>query len=259
MRLTSWNINGIRAIDKRGDLDWIWDADHDVVCLQEVKTDPHSLPKRLTAPDGWTALFEPAKKKGYSGVATFVRDGVPCTEIGRSIGDSRFDGEGRIIATDHDAFVLFNIYFPNGRSSPERLQYKLDFYDQFLTHANALIAQGRDVVVCGDFNTAHQDIDVWTRGEWEGVSTFLDEERAFLDRMVDSGFIDTFRVDNEGREGQFTWWDYLSEARADNRGIRIDYFFISEGLEDSFVEGWISQHIMGSDHCPIGLELEIDL
>lgn len=112
------------------------------------------------------------------------------------------------------------------------------------------------MVICGDFNTAHKPIDVWTVGEWTGESTFLEQERALLDRLVEDGWIDTFRVDHEGREGQFTWWDYLSEARADNRGIRIDYFFINARLEDHFVEGWISQHIMGSDHCPVGLELE---
>lgn len=257
MRLTSWNVNGIRALHSRGDLDWAFASDHDVFCLQEVKADPAGLPAALRAPDGWRVVFNAGDKKGYSGVATYVREEHDLVVVAEGLGEERFDREGRVIATDHGAFLLYNIYFPNGRQGPERVQFKIDFYERLLDVVTAHREDGREVVICGDFNTALTDNDVWAPKEWEGVSTCLPDERAVFQKLLDSGFIDTFRAEAGDRAGQFSYWDYLSEARADNRGIRIDYFLISEGLEDYLADAWISSQIMGSDHCPVGLELDV--
>ena len=262
MRLLSWNVNGIRAIYKRGDLDWLWQSDTDVICIQETKAHKEQLPQALLdqiAQAGFVAHWSSGQKKGYSGVATFVREGVPGEPIGTGFGDEeRFDVEGRIQITDHEAFVLLNIYFPNGGQGPERVAYKAAFNAAFERYVLALVDAGRDVVVCGDLNIAHQPIDLAQHERFEGVSGFLPQERAFLTGFLEKGFIDTFRAEHPDRTGAYTFWDYKTNARADNLGWRIDYFLINERLEDFMVDAWISSHILGSDHCPVGLELEFD-
>jgi exodeoxyribonuclease-3 len=259
MKLVSWNVNGVRAVHKRGDLAWAF-QDADVVCIQETKAAPEQVPEDLRAPEGWQASWVLGEKKGYSGVATFVRDGIEAREIGSGFGkDPRFDNEGRVLVHDLGAFVLLNIYFPNGGRGPDRLQYKLDFYEAFHEYVLELLEDGRDVVVCGDVNTAHRDIDVAKPEEWANESSCLPEERAFLDRLLESGFIDTYRAEAGDRPNVYTWWDVRKDAREINEGQRIDYFFINEGLEDLLVDAWVNPNISGSDHCPIGLELELDL
>ena len=257
MRFLSWNVNGVRAVMARGDLDWLWSSDADVVCLQETKISDDAIPPELDARDGWNAFWSCSQtRKVYSGTAVFVRDHLPATLVARGIGEEKFDQEGRVVAVDLDEVLLYNIYFPNGGRGPERLQYKLDFYAQFQKTVQAHVDAGRDVVVCGDVNTAHREIDT-ARPEIDSKhSGFLDVERAWVDQFLDAGWVDTLRAEHPLREGDFTWWDYRTDARPDNIGMRIDYFFVNARLEESIVDAWVAAQVMGSDHCPVGLELE---
>jgi exodeoxyribonuclease-3 len=257
MRLVSWNVNGVRAVHARGDLAWAFTDAHDVICLQEIKASEDQLDDALRAPDGYTAVWNPATKKGYSGVATFVRDGVPARIASKGLDDPRFDDEGRVIVTDHDAFLLYNVYFPNGGRSDERLRYKLDFYARFLDVISTHLESGREVVICGDVNTAHTEVDIYDPARFANVSGFLVEERKFIDALLARGFVDTLRSEVGLRPAQYTWWDVRFNLRPLNKGWRIDYFFVSEGLDDSLVDAWTSPQIMGSDHCPVGIELDL--
>lgn len=259
VRLVSWNVNGVRAVHQRGDLDWLWKGDSDVILLQETKCTLDQLPPELAKPPGWNAVWCWGERKGYSGVATFWREGLQGEVIAKGFGVERFDNEGRIIVTDHGAFVLLNIYFPNGGSGPERLQYKMEFYAAFREYVQRLRDEGREVVVGGDLNTAHRPIDLALPDRWQRFSGFLPEERAWVDDFLASGWIDTYRAEHGDKTGAYTFWETRVDARKDNLGWRIDYFFITEGLEDLLVDAWISSHIFGSDHCPVGLELEVDL
>ncbi|MCP4498766.1 MAG: exodeoxyribonuclease III [Deltaproteobacteria bacterium] len=257
MRLISWNVNGIRAVHARGDLDWLWTSDADVVCLQETKLQAADVPPALLKLEGWHSYWSSGKKKGYSGVVTFVREHLPQDDVAKGFGEARFDTEGRIQITDHEVFVLLNIYFPNGGRGPEHVAHKLAFYDKCESLVNAYVDEGRDVVICGDVNTAHQAIDTARPDVDVKYSGFLPEERAFLDRFFDEGWVDTFRSEHPAREGAFTWWSYQSDGRPDNIGMRIDYFLVNESLSELVEDAWISPQIMGSDHCPVGLELAI--
>lgn len=258
-RLVSWNVNGVRAVHQRGDLDWLWNGDSDIVLLQETKCMVDQLPPELVAPAGWKAVWCSGEKKGYSGVATFWREGLSGELVGKGFGIERFDNEGRIIVTDHGAFVLLNIYFPNGGSGPERLQYKMEFYEAFRAYVDQLRAEGREVVVGGDYNTAHRDIDLAMPERWTKYSGALPQERQQLDDLLASGWVDTYRAEHGDKPDVYTFWETRVDARRDNLGWRIDYFLMTEGLEDLLVDAWTSPHIMGSDHCPVGLELELDL
>lgn len=258
VRLISWNVNGARAVQQRGQLDWLWSPDNDVVCLQETKATVEQL-ESLLEPAGWQRFFCSGERKGYSGVATFVRGNEQAKLLSKGMGIERFDNEGRMLVTDHGAFVLFNVYFPNGGRSEERLRYKLDFYDAFLNYVKTFQDAGRQVVICGDVNTAHKDIDLSQPEKNADVSGALPSERAWMDTLLEAGFIDTFRAEHGERPGQYTWWDMRTFARQDNRGWRIDYFFVSDPLEDYLLDAWISPQIMGSDHCPVGLELDVDV
>lgn len=259
VRLISWNVNGVRAVHQRGQLEWLWRSDADIVCLQETKCSVDQLEPELLTPPGWQAVWNSAERKGYSGVATFAREGLPMEVVAKGLGVERFDNEGRVIATDHGAFLLFNVYFPNGGRSAERLQYKLDFYEAFAERVNGLVDEGRDVVICGDVNTAHREIDLAQPEKNQHLSGFLPKEREWIDRLLEAGWVDTFRAEHGDRPGQYTWWDMRTDARPDNLGWRIDYFFVNERLEELLVDAWISPQIMGSDHCPVGLELDVHL
>jgi exodeoxyribonuclease-3 len=171
------------------------------------------------------------------------------------MGEPRFDSEGRMVITEYPEFVLFNIYFPNGKKNQERLRYKLDFYDSFLTVADKYKKKGRGVVACGDFNTAHKEIDLARPKENENVSGFLPIERKWIDKFISHGYTDTFRRFNKD-PGYYSWWDYKTRARERNIGWRIDYFFVSNGLLSNLKGAFIQQDVMGSDHCPVGVILE---
>jgi exodeoxyribonuclease-3 len=254
IKLLSWNVNGIRAVHKKNALDWFYEQKPEILCIQETKAQKEQLPEALTAVDGYNAYFVSAEKKGYSGVALYTS--IKPKDIKTGFGINKFDSEGRILIADYDKFVLFNIYFPNGKQSKERLKYKLDFYDAFLDYANKLKDAGKNIIVCGDVNTAHKEIDLARPKENEKVSGFLPEERAWIDKFLADGYLDTFRMFNDKPE-QYTWWDMKTRARDRNIGWRIDYFYISQSLKTKVKSGFILPEIMGSDHCPLGIELAV--
>jgi exodeoxyribonuclease-3 len=252
-RLLSWNINGIRAIHKKGFLDWFKKESPDILCLQETKAHPDQLVEELKNVDGYESYFSSAERKGYSGVVTYTK--IKSLAVQQGIGIKKFDSEGRFIITEFDEFILFNIYFPNGKASAERLQYKMDFYDSFLKQCKKLLKQNKKIVVCGDVNTAHKEIDIARPKENSDVSGFLLQEREWIDKFLSAGFVDTFRMFNNEPDN-YTWWDMVTRARERNVGWRIDYFYASENLKDNIKSASIHSSVMGSDHCPIELELK---
>jgi exodeoxyribonuclease III len=252
MRLLSWNVNGLRSAYKKGFLDWLTQTRPDLLCLQETRAHPEQLPRELINPDGYRSYFTEPGRRGYSGAGLYTA--ISPQQVDISVAVTRGDDEGRILLAYYPDFVLLNVYFPNGKASPERLQYKLDFYEAFLEFARALLKAGREVIVCGDVNTAHREIDLARPRENAHTSGFLPEERAWIDRFLSAGFLDSFRVFNtEG--GHYTWWDMKTRARERNRGWRIDYCFISEGLKSRLKAAFILPEVFGSDHCPVGIEL----
>ena len=254
MKLVSWNVNGLRAVARKGNLDDVFALDPDVLCLQEIKAMPEQLPAEVRDVAGYHADFNPAlTRKGYSGTAIYSRRE---TTVIRGIGIPRFDDEGRIQIADYGDFLLYNIYYPNGKASKERLDYKMQFYDAFFEHVTAAVRNGRNVVICGDVNTAHKPIDLARPNENQNTSGFLPIERAFLDRFLDAGFCDTFRLFNADGE-QYTWWDQITRARDRNVGWRIDYFFVSQAFLPHVSDASIHPGIMGSDHCPVSLTLDL--
>ena len=254
MRLLSWNVNGIRAAERKGFVDWFNEISPDVLSLQETKAHKEQLSEQLTTVPGYHTYFSSAERKGYSGVATYTR--LEPAKVDFGFGIDKFDNEGRILQLDYDEFILFNIYFPNGKSRTERLEYKMDFYEAFLKHIDKLHSEGRNIVICGDVNTAHKPIDLARPKENEKISGFLPMEREWMDRWVENGFVDTLRMFNE-ESGQYSWWDNRGGARARNVGGRIDYFFVNEEFKDKVSTGFIMPEVMGSDHCPIGIDLNL--
>ena len=253
MRLISWNVNGIRAVHKKGlFLGWIEEEQPDVLCLQETKAHESQLPEALTKVEGYSSWFSTPERKGYSGVALYTKDEPRSVSFG--LGVERFDNEGRTVVADFDDFVLLGIYFPNGKRSAERLRYKMEFYDAFLDYVENLRREGRNVVVCGDVNTAHKEIDLARPKENEKISGFLPEERAWMDKFFEHGYVDTFRQFHQ-EPGNYSWWDTMTRARERNVGWRIDYFFTDADLASSLTDGFILPDVMGSDHCPVGIEI----
>ncbi len=254
MKILSWNVNGIRAADRKGLFGWFKKESPDILCLQEIKALPEQVPPHLRNTPGYYTFWNPAERKGYSGVATHTKEKPK--EVTRGFNIERFDGEGRILIMEFSSFMLFNIYFPNGKKNKERLDYKLGFYDTFLTYADNLKTKGKNIVVCGDFNTAHKEIDLARPKANEHISGFLSIERAWIDTFIDHGYIDTFRHFNK-EPNQYTWWDLKSRARERNVGWRIDYFFVNKEFLQYVKKAYIMQEVMGSDHCPVGIEIEI--
>ena len=253
VRILSWNVNGIRAAYKKGILNWFRKEQPDILCVQETKAMKEQLPEDLINVNGYASYFSSAERKGYSGTATYTK--VNPVKVVNGIGIKKFDSEGRFLVTEFDEFVLFNIYFPNGKAKKERLQYKMDFYEAFLKHLKKLLKQDKKIVICGDVNTAHKEIDLARPKENEKISGFLPEEREWIDKLLETGFTDTFRKFNQKPE-QYTWWDMMTRARDRNVGWRIDYFFISDNLKDNLKNALILPEVMGSDHCPVGIELK---
>ena len=254
MRLLSWNVNGLRAVEKKGFVGWLLSQAPDVLCLQETKATVEQLSDNLTQVPGYHAHFASPEKKGYSGVALYTQKEPDRIEFG--LGIERFDVEGRSILADYGSFLLANVYFPNGRSSAERLKYKMEFYDAFLELVDAKRAEGKSIIFCGDLNTAHKDIDLARPQQNEFLSGFLPEERAWIDKLMSHGYVDIFRNFNDQPE-QYSYWDFVTFARDRNVGWRIDYFFVDEGLAPRVKDAYILSDVMGSDHCPVGIDIEL--
>ncbi|MEE4311587.1 MAG: exodeoxyribonuclease III [candidate division KSB1 bacterium] len=251
-KLISWNVNGVRAIHKKGFLNWLKEEDPDILCLQETKAMEEQLPDELRAVEGYRSYYASAERKGYSGVAIYTRE-KPLA-VHRGMGIPEFDIEGRVLHLEYAQFHLLNIYFPNGKASKERLRYKMAFYDAFLGFAVKLKEGGKHVVMCGDVNTAHKEIDLARPKENRKTSGFLPGECAWMDAFVEAGFSDTFRMfEKEG--GHYTWWDLRTRARDRDIGWRIDYFFVNDEFKKNVTSGFILKEVMGSDHCPIGIEI----
>ncbi len=252
MRIVTWNINGYRAILKKGFTEWLQDAQPDILCLQEIKSTPEQLTDEQKTHSGYEIIWNPAQKLGYSGVATFYKTSLHDYQIGMGI--DRFDFEGRVIQTRHDGFRLFNVYFPNGQRGQDRVDYKLEFYRDLLSIVDDLRSKGEEVIVTGDFNTAHKEIDLANPKENQKTSGFLPEERVWVDEYLKHGMVDIFRIKYPDKV-QYTWWTYITNARARNVGWRIDYYLITPGLVERIEDVIIHDEAMGSDHCPVELIL----
>lgn len=252
--IVSWNINGIRAAEKKGFLDWLRNTRADVVAVQETKASAEQVSAALREPPGFHVSWCAAEKKGYSGVATFSR--LPPLSVTCGLGDARFDADGRVLVSTFADWTLFNIYFPNGGRGPEWVAHKLAFYERFLEVVSALIAAGRRVVVAGDVNTAYAEIDLARPRANTKTSGFLPEERAALGQFFDARLIDTFRHVRPA-EVKYSWWDVVSGARARNVGWRLDYIFVSPNLRDAIVDADIHTDVLGSDHCPVSVTLRM--
>jgi len=255
MKLISWNVNGIRAIAKKGFTEWLEKESPDILCLQETKAWEDQLDDSLLNINGYTSFFNQAEKKGYSGVAVYTKEKP--LHVQKGLGIPEFDMEGRVLILEYKNFTLFNVYYPNGKKNAERLKYKLNFYDAFQNVCEMMLKEGKKIAICGDVNTAHKEIDLARPKENSNVSGFLPEERAWIDRFLNAGFIDTLRIFNQNTE-VYTWWDMVSRARERNVGWRIDYFFISENLRNKITNAYTMPDVMGSDHCPVGIELKFN-
>lgn len=246
-----WNVNGIRALAKKGGFQWILEHNPDVFCLQETKAHPDQLGDDLRNPGGYSAYFDHSKlKKGYSGVAIYTKILPTLTEDAFLLSPDSTDQEGRFYQVEYEDFVLINCYFPNGGGLPERLAYKLSFYDAFILHLDRLIQSNKEVIVCGDFNIVHKELDAKRFKENKGNIGFLPEEQAKLDQIIKLGFTDIYR--HFYPEGQdYTWWDMKSFARERGIGWRIDTFFATEKIKQQIKSIKIHTDIIGSDHCPV--------
>ena len=264
-KLASWNVNGIRAAaTKDGFKQWFGADNYDVFGLQETKAEVSQLNDGLINKDGYESFFcSSVVKKGYSGTAVFSKIKPLSSEL--ELPDPAFVGEGRIIHLEFEHFHFFNGYFPNGgaeilddNGKPtgtfKRVPYKMGFFESFFNYAQEL-RKTKPIVVCGDFNIAHQEIDLARPKQNEHTTGFLPLERAFLDKLVRAGYIDTFRYLHPDEKDQYSWWSYRMQARAKNIGWRIDYFFVSDELKDNIADAFIEKDVTGSDHCPVGLTL----
>ena len=254
MKLLSWNVNGIRAAVKKGFLEYLEDQNPEIICIQETKAHKEQLTSEILEDHGYFTYWHSGHKKGYSGVATFCKEEPLYIQEG--IGIKKYDDEGRVLITEHNKFLLYNIYFPNGQKNEERLKYKLDFYDDLLPIINDQVESGNNVIVTGDWNTAHRPIDLARPNENKNTSGFMPIEREKVDEYILNGWIDTFRLFHE-EGGRYSWWTYRFGARDRNIGWRIDYFFVNEGMVEICTDADIHQNIFGSDHCPVSLMLDL--
>ena len=252
-RILSWNVNGIRALAKKGFVDWVARELPDILCVQETKIVVEQLTPGLTDVAGYQSHWHGAQaKKGYSGVAVYTREDP--VRVEKSLGVKRFDAEGRFLRLDFPDFTLMNVYFPNGKKNEERLQFKMDFYDTFLEYAEELRKVQPRLIFVGDVNTAHEEIDLARPKENATVSGFLPIEREWIDKAITLGYVDTFRHFHPN-EIEYSWWDLKSRARSRNVGWRIDYVFVTREMLPAVKSAFIRGDVMGSDHCPVGIEL----
>lgn len=255
MRIVSWNVNGIRAVANKGFADAVKAMDADIIGIQETKAQIDQLGPEITQLEGYKSWFYSAERKGYSGTALYSR--IEPEDVTFGLGTDEFDHEGRTICADFGKFVLFNIYFPNGGRGDDFVKFKLRFYDCFLDRVRELESKGREVICCGDVNTAHKEIDLSNPKANSKISGFLPEERIYMDHFAEAGLTDTFRMLYPDKTECYTWWSYKTAARERNVGWRIDYFFATKGLLPNIKESNMMSSVMGSDHCPVFLDLNI--
>ena len=254
MKIATFNTNSVRARISII-LDWLEKEHADILCLQETKAMESQLPAELAQPKGYRAYWNSAQRKGYSGTALITRNEPLSIQFG--LGLEEFDQEGRTIIAEYPAFTLINCYFPNGSRDHKRVPFKLAFYDAFLEKCEQLRKRGQPVVFCGDINTSHHEIDLANPKSNQKTTGFLPEERAWLDKVVEAGYVDTFRHFYPDATGQYTWWSMPTRARERNIGWRLDYFFVVSELIGQITNAFILPDVTGSDHCPVGLQLQI--
>ncbi len=255
MNITTWNVNGLRAALNKGAWDWVTRFNPDVLCLQEIKSRPEQIPPEYLAQfASRTVYWNPAQKPGYSGVATFSTAQPLTVEFG--LGLNEFDLEGRLIRARFPGFILFNVYFPSGQRGQDRVAFKLDFYSHLLELCDQAHRAGERLVLCGDFNTAHNEIDLRHPRQNKNTSGFLPEERAWIDTYLSHGLVDVYRS-LYPQKVEYTWWTYLANARKNNVGWRLDYFLVSEALVPFVQDVTIHAAVLGSDHCPVTLSMNI--
>ncbi len=253
MKITTWNVNGFRAVLRKEALNWVPDLGSDVLCFQETKLQRDQITDEQATITGYDSVWHSAERKGYSGVVNFFKPKPISTEKG--IGIREFDIEGRVIRMQFEDFYLYNIYFPNGGQENKRVPYKLSFYEELLKICEGLHQNGKKIIITGDFNTAHNEIDLKNPKSNKKNTGFLPEERRWVDKYLEHGFVDAFRTLYPTRE-EYTWWTYRFNARKNNAGWRLDYFLVSEPLMDRVTDVIIHGDIMGSDHCPVSLILK---
>jgi exodeoxyribonuclease-3 len=251
--LYSWNVNGLRAVRKKGFLEWLERAKPDILGLQETKCSPDQLDDELRTPAGYHTYWAAAERGGYSGVALYSRREPLSVKTG--IGMEAFDREGRTIVADYGDFVFITAYFPNGSRDQSRVSFKMAYKAAFLDYCNGLQVQGKPVVFCGDVNTAHREIDLARPRQNQATTGFLPHERRWLDEVVDQGYVDAYRALHPEEAGAYTWWSYIGGARERNVGWRLDYFFVSPDLWPRVAEARIHADVTGSDHCPVSVKL----
>ena len=252
MKLYSFNVNGIRAAEGKGLFEWMDEIKPDILCLQETKAQREQLSETFTEREGYHIYFESAERKGYSGVALYSKE-KPLS-VG-NLGLEDYDAEGRCLMAEYSDFTLFNCYFPNSQGEGKRLPYKLGFNNALKAKADELVAAGKNVIICGDYNVAHKPIDLTHPKANEKNAGYLPEERAWMDEFTTGGYTDTFREFHPEPE-QYSWWSYRMKARDRNVGWRLDYWCVNDSFMDSVEDSLIHQDVMGSDHCPVSLTLK---
>lgn len=254
-KIICWNVNGIRALVKKGAFQTLLDQKADIMCLQETKAHPEQLEPEIVKPDGYNSYFDFSKlKKGYSGVAIYTKQEPIDLLDSIKLSPDALDLEGRFFQVEFPEFVLINSYFPNGGGLPARLEYKLEYYEAFIKHIQKIMKMGKELIICGDFNIVHKDIDAKRSKENQGNIGFLPEERQKLDKFIEIGLTDVFRMFYPDKEDSYTWWDMKSFARDRNIGWRIDTFFATAKIAKKIKAINIHDDIFGSDHCPVSIE-----
>lgn len=253
-KIYSWNVNGIRAAQKKGFVDWILNNDIDVLAIQETKAQEDQLENRLLNIDGYNSYFHSAKRKGYSGVAIYSK--ITPLKI-ENLGIEEFDDEGRTIIAYFENFVLINCYFPNSQGEGARLEYKLAFCNAVLDKCNQLVQSGKDIILCGDYNIAHTAIDLKNPKPNEKNAGYLPEEREWMSKFLEAGYSDTFRQLHPNEPGHYTWWSYRFRAREKDAGWRIDYHCVNNDFSKKVLNSQIHKNIMGSDHCPLSIDIDV--
>lgn len=249
MKIVSWNVNGLRAAERHGFISAYKNIGADIFCLQEIKANRDQLSDEIS---GLSSLvINSAEKKGYSGTAMYSNRSVKTTN--REIGFSQFDTEGRVLELDFGKFILLNLYMPHGGRQKEKLSYKINCYKSLFKYVKKI---KKESILIGDFNIAHSEIDLERPRNNQNNIMFTKEERGLIDKLESLGYVDTFREFNDNG-GNYTWWPYMANARERNLGWRIDYCFVSKGLEDKLKSAFILPNVMGSDHCPIGIDLDL--
>lgn len=249
----SWNVNGIRAAQKKGFIDWVTETDMDILAIQETKAQKDQLDEELLNIKGYHSYFESAERKGYSGTAIYTKQKPLSIE---NLGVSDFDCEGRTIIAHYKNFSLINCYFPNSQGEGTRLDYKLDFCNTLLEKCNSIVTSGKNIVLCGDYNIAHTAIDLKNPKTNEKNAGYLPEEREWMTTFLNSGYTDTFRKLHPDEPGHYTWWSYRFQARQKDIGWRIDYHCVNDGFSKNVTDSKIHKDIMGSDHCPLSIEIK---